>query len=285
MKKISILLSALLAFAACSDDNNGGQKSVELEYVTFEDGTLTDLHGATVVPGDISIRGYIAGDYSGVFWGAEYAEEVPFTGYDGSTGVYSLFDGLLFSTADGTVKFGSYYTDGRNWGMISDVWNGFVVSKNFDDSAVEFDYSTQFSAWAAAGARGSETFLVGFHSEYGTYGAPTVEFAEPRVVDHLYMANSTLVHTYSTQNPDISVATLSVVIRGQRRDGDGYADVYTREVPLIDAAGDKVSAWVKVALAAEPVERLVFSVDSNDSNEYGLLIPGYFCIDEIALVK
>lgn len=285
MKKIAIFMSALLAFAACSDDDNGGGKSIELEYVTFEDGTLKDMNGAAVATGDISIRGYVAGDYKDVFWGAEYAEEVPFTGYDGSTGVYSLFDGLLFSTADGNVSFGSYYTDGRNWGMISDVWNGFAVSKNFDDSASEFDYSTQFSVWAATGARGSGAFLVGFHSEYGTYGTPTVEFAEPRVADHLYVANSTLVHTYRTQNPDIESATFDVVIRGQRRDGEGYADVYTRRVALIDAAGAKVSDWVKVSLGSRPVDRLVFSVESNDSNEYGLLIPGYFCIDEIALVK
>lgn len=285
MKRISIFLSVLLALAACSDDGKGGGEAVGLEYVTFEDGTLCDMHGAEVVPGDISIRGYIAGDYSGVFWAADYAEEIPFTGYDGSTGLYSFFDGLLFSTADGKVRFGSYYTDGRDWGMISDVWNGFAVSKNFDSAAAEFDYANQFSVWESAGARGSGTFLVGFQSEYGTYGTPTVEFAEPRAVDHLYMANSTLVYTYRTQNPDIASATLDVTIRGQRRDGEAYADVYTRKVTLIDAAGGKVSSWTKVSLVREPVDRLVFTVDSNDKNEYGLLIPGYFCIDEMALVK
>jgi len=283
MNRFLIFAFALTLFAACSDDDKEPAWKPVYEYITFEDGTLNAVpDGAAVVPGEAVIRGsYVYGTYENVFWAQSYAEEKPYTNpYDGSTGTYKAFDGLLFSALDGTVRFGSVYSDGMNWGAVSDSWYGFAVSKNFTTTDL-FDYDYQFSARTAGGARGSESFLACYYGAYDTYGTPTIEFSAPRRVHSLYIANSPMVYNYVTANPDIEFATFTVSVTGEL----GGAEVFTESIDLIDAAGNKVSTWVELGLGDEKVDKLLFSFDSNDVNEYGTLIPGYFCIDEIALVE
>lgn len=274
MKRLFIASLSLLAFAACSDDNNGDNpvKEPRLEYITFEDGTLFGPDGQTVVPGHAEVAGSVKGSYENIFWAKPYAEEV--TEYDEWSEedvTYSKYDDLLFSTVDRNAWFGSYYTDGRNWGYVFDTWNGFTVSKNFNNTAETMSYDDQFSAWAASGARGSGSFLAAFCSTFGgTYSVPTIEFFAPCTVDHLYVANSTVTYCYASDDTEYTL-----VITGYRA-GEEVGRV---EVALLSAGG-RVDDWTKVGLFGQEVDRLVFTTESED-----YMCPNYFCIDEIAVVK
>ncbi|MDE5637016.1 MAG: DUF4465 domain-containing protein [Alistipes sp.] len=275
MKKLFIATLSLLAFVACSDnDDNGGttKKEPVLEYITFEDGTLFGPDGEAVVPGHAVVAGSVSGSYENIFWAKPYAEEV--TEYDEWSEedvTYSKFDDLLFSTADRNAWFGSYYSDGRNWGMVFDTWNGFAVSKNCNNTAGTMNYDDQFSVWAASGARGSESFLAAYCSTFGgTYSVPTIEFAQACKVDHLYVANSTVTYCYASDATEYKL-----VITGYRA-GEETGRV---EVALLSAEGN-VADWTKVMLFEQEVDKLVFTTESDDA-----MCPTYFCVDEIAVVK
>lgn len=273
MKKLSILALSLLAFAACSDnDGNGGNKEPEIEYITFEDGSLLDIDGQAAVPGHAEVAGSVSGSYENIFWAKPYAEEVTeYDEYSEEDVTYSKFDDLLFSTTDRNAWFGSYYTDGRNWGMVFDTWNGFVVSKNYNNTAETMDYADQFSVWAASGARGSDSFLAAYCSTFGgKYSVPTIEFTAPCKVDHLYVANSTVTYCYASADTEYKV-----VITGYL----AGAEVCKAEVTLLSAEG-KADDWTKAELSGAEVDKLVFTTECADA-----MCPTYFCVDEIAIVK
>ena len=83
---------------------------------------------------------------------------------------------------------------------------------------------------------------------------------EPRIVDHLYIANSTWIYNYFTGN-----------------DSDSFQVRITGSL----AGKSKLSGWRKVDLSSfGAIDKLVFKVICNY-----LADPTYFCIDEIALVK
>ncbi len=260
---------ALAALTACSD-NEQPTKDLEFEVISFE--TLCDISANAVTPGSATVEGFVTNNYEGVFWGKDYAEEETFSNPDGSQGTYFLFNDLLFSTADQNVWFGSYYSNGANWGSIYDVWGGFVVSQNFDPTPTEVDYANQFSAWTAA-AKSGDTFLACYYDSYtGGYAEPTIELREPRIIDHLYVTNSTVTFPYSSA---VDGAYLRLIATGYLNG----AEVASSNIML--AEGDtKIEDWTKFTLFTTEVDKVKFSVESNDP-----YYPGYFCIDDITLVK
>lgn len=269
MKKLFITVVALAALASCSESEQTNQK-LEFEVITFEN--LCDASGSAVTAGSATVEGFVTNNYDGVFWGKDYAEDESFSNADGTSGTYRLFNDLLFSTADQNVWFGSYYSNGANWGGIYDSWAGFVVSQNIDTTPTAVDYTNQFSAWTAA-AKSGDTFLACYYDSYsGGYAEPTIELREPRTIDHLYVTNSTVAFPYSST---IEGAYLKLIATGYLNG----AEVATSDIMLAEGE-TKIEDWTKFTLFTTEVDKVKFTIESNDS-----YYPTYFCIDNLTLVK
>ena len=98
MKRTLLMAAAVLALAACSDDDGPDGPQLVTETVTFEDATLNT---------------------SGILTGEKLAEEVT-----GDTGTYKEYSGTFYTS--GTASFQCYYSD--QWG--SPYTAGFTVSNN-----------------------------------------------------------------------------------------------------------------------------------------------------------
>lgn len=86
MKRTLLMAAAVLALAACSDDDGPDGPQLVTETVTFEDATLNT---------------------SGILTGEKLAEEVT-----GDTGTYKEYSGTFYTS--GTASFQCYYSD--QWG-------------------------------------------------------------------------------------------------------------------------------------------------------------------------
>ena len=249
----------------------------EFEVISFETSEgMLDAAEMPVELRDVTIAGdWAGGDFSKVLCGKEYMMDEDFNG--------TYFDGLLFTTADKKIGFGSYFTDNKysSYGA-SDVWGGFVLSQNFSkrSNGGSADYSKDgFSAWATAGANASATFAIAYDNGYGVYNyhTPKVEFTEPRKVAYLYLANATVAAQYTSR---VENYWFKVVVTGYLKNAEGGSVEQT----LIE--GENIAAdWVKVDCSSlGEVDELRFKVQSNDMSGNYLNCPAYFCIDEIGLI-
>ena len=268
---LSLLLLAASAFVACSDDDPETPKP-KFDVISFESDVI-DLEGNPVVGGST------AATHHGVFWAQPFAAE-----YGDPEAVMGLtYDAPLF-TFDNNIWFGSYYCDNTGWGYgRTDSWGGFVLSSICNTTADAFDYKDQFAVYAKSGANSTRNFAVCYCNGMmgGEYGNPVIEFtSEPRTVDHLYVAASTMLYTYYKY--DLSAVegrTWGVKITGSlagEETGSVVATLVADSTPIQD--------WMKVDLASlGQVDRLEFTVDGlNPMVDFD---PVYFCVDEIALVK
>lgn len=142
MKRTLLMAAAVLALAACSDDDGPDGPQLVTETVTFEDATLNT---------------------SGILTGEKLAEEVT-----GDTGTYKEYSGTFYTS--GTASFQCYYSD--QWG--SSYTAGFTVSNNTNMETPGF--GNQYSVYAKGGAKDSKKFAVGYYDSYnasqGKAGAP-----------------------------------------------------------------------------------------------------------------
>lgn len=271
MKLLSRFFLATLcvaSVAACSDDDEG-EPAPEYDVISFEPSEhMVDINGEEIVLKSVTMslyEGTGSADFtfSSIYCGKEYATT-------------ENYDGPLFMTADGSVKFLSYYAFGF------DYWNGIAVAAMPDMRSAAGSSKQQFSVWAEGGANNTPTYAVCYDSntpseedpEYmSKSGYPTFTLAQPRVIDHLYIANSTYVYNYfQGEEGDL----FQVKITGWK----GDTEVGSTTETLISGS-TKLSGWRKVNLASfGAVDKLVFKVVDSDLSD-----PFYFCIDEIALVK
>ena len=277
MKKLFVLSVALLSLTAC--DTLEEFEASTTDVISFES-RLYDFNGNTAMPGHTAVNGFIGtNEYDGIFWGKPYAADAKINVYDDVMSDYKMFHGLLFH--EGIAHFGSYYDDGMQWGtgVPIDTWNGFVVSQICDRGATSVDYANQFSAWAAAGANGTKTFVVGYcpDTDYidtaaTPYMVPTIEFSTTCDVKSLWVANSTVSYPYVPNGDDPSLTLLISAYNGKTQVGE-------KQVEMAGKWG-KLSDWTKVECAfGGKVDKLVFTMLSGDE-----LYPTYFCLDEITVV-
>ncbi len=267
MKKILLFAFAAFALAACSDDDNNGPKSEKFDVISFEpsEHMMDVMTGEDVELGSVSMSVMGEFTYQSIFCAKSYA-------------VDANYDGPLFMTSDQKVAFNSYFS--HQW----DAWGGIALAQLPDMKAAEHSYGQQFSVWADSGANDTETYAVCYDSntpseddfpEYMTEsGYPTVDFTEARTVDHLYIANSTMVYNYfKGNNGDL----FQVKITGW----NGETEKGSVTETLVSGA-TKLSGWRKVDLRSfGDVDKLVFKATvANVASD-----PTYFCLDEIALVK
>lgn len=235
-----------------------------LEFSFF--GSLSLTGGPAVVDFEDVALLPESGGYSDILWGRELA---------GDNGEGKSYHGILYSAAG--ASFGSLY--GLDGGY--EYWGGFAFSSNYclEDVA---DYSEQFSAAASD----SGTFAVGyaFGPWSGEYGDPTIVFENPVTLVSVDVANDNKTYSYCRAMPKLDGGEdiwIRLTATGYR---DGEA-VQAVNIPLAEGA-DVVSDWTKVDLSLlGEVDKVVFTMSSNDANEYGMLAPAYFCIDNLVIAQ
>lgn len=231
----------------------GEPSQPEQESIDFEDAELSSSTGG----------------YADILWGLEQATET-----DG----VPTYSGLLYTS--GRASFGSYYTESYGMGL----WGGFAVSSNRDLEDLGMDYSNQFSVYAPEAGQ----FAIGYvYGEWGgEWATPTIVFSEPVTMVSASIANANKTYHYCMANqqvgPDGATEPIWVdlVITGYDADG---AELSRITVRLADGA-DVLANWQTFDLSAlGAVSRAVFTIESNDTGDYGLNVPAYFCIDDIIL--
>ncbi len=268
---VFLAVLCVAALAACSkDDEKNPDPDGQYDLISFEPSEhMVDVNGEEIALKSVTMSlyegaGYADFTFSSVYCGKEYATTAD-------------YDGPLFMTADGSVKFLSYYASGF------DYWNGIAVAAMPDMQSAASATKQQFSVWAEGGANNTPTYAVcydsntpseGYPAGMSKSGYPTFTLAQPRVIDHLYIANSTYVYNWFQGEED---DLFQVKITGWK----GDSEVGSTTETLISGS-TKLAGWRKVNLASlGAVDKLVFKVAGIDITQD----PSYFCIDEIALVK
>ena len=268
---VFLAVLCVAALAACSkDDEKNPDPDGQYDLISFEPSEhMVDVNGEEIALKSVTMSlyegaGYADFTFSSVYCGKEYATTAD-------------YDGPLFMTADGAVKFLSYYASGF------DYWNGIAVAAMPDMQSAASATKQQFSVWAEGGANNTPTYAVcydsntpseGYPAGMSKSGYPTFTLAQPRVIDHLYIANSTYVYNWFQGEED---DLFQVKITGWK----GDSEVGSTTETLISGS-TKLAGWRKVNLASlGAVDKLVFKVAGIDITQD----PSYFCIDEIALVK
>ncbi len=290
MKKLLCFVCAAALLAACSDDDsneitpapsttnpetpNPEPEPDKTEIISFESAEgMLGVDGNPVALGDADVAGSFAGGiYPHVYWFESLADYSSLLDED----LYS-YDGPLFSTADGNAWFGSTYLADENYG---DSWSGFAVSADYGKTMPGTGYP-QFTVWSESGACGSSTCAVGFYGPYyGVYGTPTIEFAErPRKVSYCHLANTLIAHEYVPTAVEAAAYYYRIVITGSLK-GEETGKVTC----ALAENGSRADDWVKVDLSSlGEVDKLTIVPESNEANDWGLLAPAYFALDEIGL--
>ena len=255
MKRTLLMAAAVLALAACSDDDGPDGPQLVTETVTFEDATLNT---------------------SGILTGEKLAEEVT-----GDTGTYKEYSGTFYTS--GTASFQCYYSD--QWG--SPYTAGFTVSNNTNMETPGF--GNQYSVYAKGGAKDSKKFAVGYYdsnnASQGKAGAvPTVTFSKKVNPLNIWISNSTYAFRWWTLGEGDMAGTIAPpekvdAILSMR----GYADgTLKKEVAfkLVDEEkGLVVDEWTNVDLTPLGwVDKIEFHFVCENVNA-----PAYFCIDDLTV--
>ena len=275
MKKLFLFLAAVICLGACADDEVVDGEvcpSIPIETISFEESeNLQDPSGNAVTLGEAILTGNsTAGTHQDVYWVKSFSD---YANYLNAEGIYSS---ILFATRNGRIKFGSYYSS--TWG---DYWGGFALSANYDTTATDMSYDNQFAARTSKGACNSKVFAIGYVDMYsGSYAIPTIESDVPVQFCHCYLANTSLTYTHQPQYVEKSDYYYTVVVTGWRN-GAETGEVRCR---LVDG-GRPIEGWQLVNLRSlGTVDKVTFSIETNDANEWGIMAPSYFALDEIGVL-
>ncbi len=193
-------------------------------------------------------------------------------------------DTSLFNFQD--VQFSNYYD------IDFDYWaSGWAVS-TVQDSTTN-DYSNLYGAYPFGGANNSETYLVGQYTSFVTFPNNV-----PVNIQSVDITNATFPllimrdgdpNGFSKQfggddgnDPDFFILTIKGFnTQGQLIDSINFhlAD-YTFEDNTQDYI---INKWTTVDLSTlGEVHSLSFSLSSSDFNQFGILTPAFYCIDNLA---
>lgn len=259
MQKFLTLAAVALLVAACNNDN----ENPKLDPVILD----FESAGANYLAGPTSYGENLYADFDGE----------QYTGYtDAATGLR-----MEINESDGARNF----------------WSGGVAISRWNDTTTE-GLDNQCSVYAAGGAGGSETFAVVCCNAFEDKGSEVL-FAEggaEAAFDHVWITNSTYT-------------VLSM------KDGDAFAKQFRYEdedwllltISAEDKAGDPtgtpvkfyladfrtasshgiVDRWARVDLTSlgDRVHKLIFTLSSSDTGDWGMNTPGYFCFDNLTFFK
>ena len=275
LNRFFLLAAGAAALTACSDDDRPEVPGPGTVYdiVSFETSEgIVDPEGGAVALGECVLEGAISGGtFQNLYWTKS------FSGYEDylQNGVFNTW---LFGTSDQSVRFGSYWS----YSSMGDYWGGFVLSGTFSTSLDAYDFANQFTVWADKGANASSICAVGYVDTYsGGYAVPTMVLSSAREVGYCHLAPSALLATYTPTAVSMDQFWFKVIVTGYL----GQTEVGTVDCLLTDH-GVTRSGWTKVDPSRlGKVDRLTFTIDSNDTGESGVNAPAYFGLDEIGFPK
>lgn len=177
---------------------------------------------------------------------------------------------------NGSFQFSTYYDN-----SYGDYYSDIVVSSLVDSTATA-DYSNPVSyLYAPAQTPDGNNFAV-WNQNY--YGIAPIKLNEAHVVSGMYVNNTSAVLNYLTgayttfHANGYFMLTVKGLLNGVET---GTVNCYL--VDWRDAANKKtVTDWEWLDLTSlGNVDELNVNVDSDDSGDYGLNIPTYFCFDNL----
>ncbi|MCC9641439.1 DUF4465 domain-containing protein [Rhodopirellula sp. JC740] len=179
-------------------------------------------------------------------------------------------------------------------------WQAFAISKATDNTTAGF--MNQYSAFTGEGHQASDTYAVGFYSEYAEASdRPTIQL-DPSVgssFDSLWITNTTYAALSMQQgdsfakqfggptgnDPDF----FEVDIHGLDANGQNIGTVTTvlADYRFENAEDDFiVDEWIQVDLSSlVGAQSIQFQVRSSDVGDYGINTPTYFAIDDVTVKR
>lgn len=188
-------------------------------------------------------------------------------------------------------EFCNNYGDYQFWGK------GIVLSNYVEHNLNNGDFNHQLSVYyqdpetGFGGHGGSKNFCVqnGYNDDVNsTDGLPYIYFmdGEARVIDHLYVTNTTYVlSSFKTGNgfsePFAQGDICKLIVIGMDENG---GEAGRKEVVLAKDDNYTLESWEKVDISSfGKVLMVYFNITSTDSGAYGMNTPAYFAFDDVAV--
>jgi len=187
-------------------------------------------------------------------------------------------------------------TFNNNYNTQFDYWSGFVVSNRTDITSP--GYLNQYSAFAGGGAFGSANYSVGY---YSTYETATTHVTLGTLTDLAGKGAMITNTTYAAlamrdgsgakkfggvtgNDPDWFLLTIQGYTAGN---ASGTAvNFYLADFRFGDNSKDFiVQDWQYVDFSPlGSVDEIRFSMASSDNNQFGILTPSYFAMDDFPVI-
>lgn len=203
-------------------------------------------------------------------------------------------------TQDGDTYFNSGdFAFSHSYNAEWDSWNQFVYS-NVTATGFENYATDQYRNVVGKGAENTPTFAV-VH-DGGDYGTPRIKVVSDLApdgvtMDYVYITNASYAVNTMENGDDFAGEPfkqgdyMRLEIRGLMDETEG-GDVAKIDFYLADFRSENaadhyiVKDWRKVDLGAlGKVKMLTFRIVSSRANEYGNLLPAYFCLDQLRSVE
>lgn len=275
----AVAISAMAQLPS-GDKRSSAPESYELVVLTFED---DEYKGGGNMLGN--------SDWSSLIDDPQYGGPLLYgpngVGFDNEEDIYWWYDenntGLYSAIND---AYGSYC-----------YWSGGAALSNYVNSSYdEGGYMTQLEAYSPTGKGGhndSDNFLVCYgyddDSPFSMDSRPRFSFqdGQPKVIDHLYLAlNCYTLHSLAYGDDFSTAATegdyVNITFEGIDAEGNSTGMV---TVPILDPETHKaLIGYTKVDLSSlGEISTLLLNMVSNIDNGYGLSVPAYYILDDIAV--
>ncbi len=263
--------SAALFAVSCSEvsdvnpDDENNEETTTYAILTFED---EDWAGEENYTG--------AASWSSLIDDAEYGGSLLYA-YDENWNGASEY---VWSDENNTYLAVPELLDSE-WGYGYSYSNGGIAVSNYTLAVAEgVSYYNQLSV-PQGGNNGSDNFAVAFLPASLYFADSTA-----RTVDHLYISTTTYLATVCEYGNDYSEALgadsyYKVIASGLDASGSVIAtsDFYLAK------DGAVVDGWNKWDLSSlGAISSLEFSIESDVANDWGISLPTYFAIDDVAVV-
>lgn len=217
------------------------------------------------------------------------------------------YGGPLLYGPDGYGYFDAadnyYWYDQNNTELYSELnysygaycfWNGGIAVSNYvTDNCTGKSYEQQLEAYSTTGKGGyddSDNFVVcnGYFEEGGySDSRPIMKFNDntARVIDHLYLALpaytiDALVNGSSMCPAATAENYVDIVFEGLDSEGASIGDV----AYSVLTDGQPLIGYAKVDLSPlGEVSALRMNIESDIANDYGMAVPAYYILDNIAV--
>lgn len=260
-----------------------------MAIITLADGSVIEIPTTDYVDYELRVLSFEDADYRGSKGNAYWSSLISDSEYGNGNGHYSWYDEgntELAFTPSPTALFPGY--------------GGHALSNHVGNDLSQGDYMHDLQAYnVAGGANGSENFCIHFgYTDDSGLGMMNelvyfhFEDGKARVIDHMYVTNTTYVYNILTNGDGWMVKSggvgedtwLKIIAYGYDQNDNLTG---TSEFYLWEEGRKGVKEWTRWDLASlGEVARVEFNIIGSDElyeSGYGLGAPGYFAYDDVAV--